>query len=198
MMLGVLVVLALVSLGLIGFGVSSYNGLVSLRNRYRNAFEQIDVQLKRRYDLIPNLVAVAKGYLKHEHETLVAVTRARAAAVLASDQARAAPGSASAMGALGAAEGALGSALGRLMVLTESYPELKAQTSMSDLSEELRSTENRVAFARQHYNDAVQSYDDRRLSFPSNVVANLFGFEAAARLESISDPRERQAPKVEL
>jgi LemA protein len=198
MVLGVLVGLAVLVVALGLWGLGAYNGLVALRNRYSNAFQQIDVQLKRRHDLVPNLVAVAKAYLKHEHDTLEDVVRARTDAVQASALARTAPGNAAAMSALGTAEGALGSALGRLMVLTENYPELKAQASLAELSEDLRSTENRIAFARQHYNDAVMAYDDKRLAFPALIFAKSAGFEAAAPLAIIDDPRERQAPKVEL
>ena len=195
---GILVAVLLLVLGIGWLSIAAYNGLVSLRNRYKNAFQQIDVQLKRRHDLVPNLVSVARAYLKHEHDTLDDVTRARTAAVHASEQARATPGNAAAMGALGAAEGALGSALGRLMVLSESYPELKAQASLAELSEDLRSTDNRIAFARQHYNDAVMKYDDKRQAFPTLLVANSLGFAEAAKLEVVSDERERQAPRVEL
>jgi LemA protein len=198
MVTGVLVAALVLVLILAALGVSLYNGLVSLRNRFKNAFQQIDVQLKRRHDLVPNLVSVAKAYLKHEHDTFEDVTRARAAAVQASEQARAAPGGAGAMGSLGAAESALGSALGRLLVVAERYPELKAQTSLSELSEDLRSTENRIAFARQHYNDAVMEYDNRRQAFPAVLFAGALGFEAAAPLEIITDEREKHAPKIEL
>jgi len=179
-------------------GVSIYNRLVTLRNGFENAFRQIDVQLKRRHDLILNLVSVARAYLKHEHDTLEDVTHARSEAVRASEQARAAPGNAAAMSGLGVAESALGSALGRLMVLAESYPELKAQASLSELSEDLRSTENRIAFARQHYNDAVMEYDNRRQAFPMVVLAGVLGFAEAARLEVITEESQKQAPKVEL
>ena len=196
MVTGISVAVLVLLLGWLG--VSGYNSLVSLRNRYKNAFQQIDVQLKRRHDLVPNLVSVARAYLKHEHDTLEDVTRARAAAVQASEQARAAPGNATAMGALGTAEGALGSALGRLMVLSENYPELKAQASLAELSEDLRSTENRIAFARQHYNDAVMEYDDKRQAFPALLIATSLGFAEAAKLEVVSDERERQVPRVEL
>lgn len=198
MVTGVLVALVVAVMLLGGLAVSIYNGLVALLNRFKNAFQQIDVQLKRRHDLVPNLVSVAKAYLEHEHDTLEDVTRARADAVRASDQARATPGSATAMSGLGSAESALGSALGRLMVLTENYPELKAQASLAELGEDLRSTENRIAFARQHYNDAVMEYDNRRQAFPAVLLAGALGFEAAAPLEIITDEREKQAPQVEL
>ena len=186
--LAVLVVLAF-------WGVGIYNGLVTARNAFKNAFAQIDVQLTRRYDLIPNLVEVAKGYLKHERETLEAVIQARAAAVSGLAAAKANPGDPAAMAALGGAESGLAGALSRLMVVAEAYPDLKANQNMMQLSEDLTSTENRIAFARQAYNDSVMGYNNKREVFPSNIIAGMFGFIAAALLE-ITDPGQREAPKV--
>ena len=186
--LAVLVVLAF-------WGVGIYNGLVTARNAFKNAFAQIDVQLTRRYDLIPNLVEVAKGYLKHERETLEAVIQARAAAVSGLAAAKANPGDPAAMAALGGAESGLAGALSRLMVVAEAYPDLKANQNMMQLTEELTSTENRIAFARQAYHDSVMAYNNRREVFPSNIIAGMFGFVAAALLE-ITDPAQREAPKV--
>ncbi len=177
------------------WGVGVYNGLVKLRNRYKNAFSQIDVQLKRRYDLIPNLVETVKGYLKHESQTLEAVVRARGAAVGASQQAAAQPGDVAAMEKLNAAEGALTGALGRLLVVCEAYPDLKANQNMLALQEELTSTENKIGFARQGYNDAATQYNTKREVFPSNIVAGIFNFGEAALFE-IADQGEREAPKV--
>lgn len=188
------IVLAVVAVLLV-YLVSIYNGLVTSRNAYKNAFAQIDVQLQRRYDLIPNLVETAKGYLKHERETLEAVVAARGAAVAGLAAAKAKPGDPQAMQQLGAAETALSGALGRLMMVAEAYPDLKANQNMMQLSEELTSTENRVAFARQAYNDAVMSYNNRREVFPNSFVANLFNFAAAQALD-IEKPEARQAPKV--
>lgn len=175
-----------------------YNRLVRLRNAIANAFAQIDVQLKRRYDLIPNLVETARKYLQHERDTLEAVTMARNQASAAATAARRDPGAAAAMAALGGAEGALGSALGRLMVVAEAYPELKADQTMRELSEELTSTENRVGFARQAYNDAVLDFNDGAGQFPANVVAGVFGFAPAAMLQSTRSDEERQAPRVQF
>ena len=175
--------------------VGMYNGLVTLRNRYKNAFSQIDVQLKRRYDLIPNLVEVAKGYIKHERETLEAVISARNAAYSAGQQAARSPGDQASMTALGGAEGQLTGALGRLFAVVEAYPDLKANQTMAQLIEELTSTENKVSFARQAYNDVVMSYNIAREIFPAVVVANLFGF-TQAQLFEITAAQEREAPKV--
>src|SRR3990170_2394805 len=163
--------------------VTIYNGLVALRNRYKNSYAQIDVQLKRRYDLIPNLVEAAKGYLTHERETLERVIAARGAAMGAAQKAAAAPGDAAAMQGLAQAEGVLGGALGRLMAVFEAYPDLKANQNILQVQEELTSTENKIAFARQGYNDAVMSYNTRRESLPDNVVAGLFAFKEAMLLE---------------
>ncbi len=175
--------------------VGMYNGLVTGRNGYKNAFAQIDVQLTRRYDLIPNLVEVAKGYMAHERQTLEAVIQARAAAVSGLAAAKASPGDPAAMQQLAGADQGLTGALGRLMVVSEQYPDLKANQNMMQLSEELTSTENRVAFARQAFNDSVMAYNNRREVFPSNIVAGMFNFAAAALLE-IAEPTKREAPKV--
>jgi len=176
--------------------ISIYNRLVALRNRFKNAFAQIDVQLKRRYDLIPNLVEAAKGYLQHERQTLEAVVQARAAAVSAEGRAAAAPGDPQAMRALSQAEGALGGALGRLLAVFEAYPDLKANQNIMQVQEELVSTENKVAFSRQAFNDAVMEYNTDRESFPQIVIAGPLGFGAAELLESTESAEERQAPKV--
>lgn len=188
-------IVLLVPVVLVVWAVGIYNGLVTARNAYKNAFAQIDVQLSRRHDLIPNLVEVAKGYLKHERETLDAVISARAKAVSGLGAAKADPGNAEAMANLGASEGALGSALGRLMVVAEAYPELKANQTMMQLSEELSSTENRVAFARQAFNDGVMAYNNRREVFPANILAGMFQFQPASLLEIVT-PDARVAPKV--
>ncbi len=186
------------ALALVAWGVGIYNSLVALANRYRNAFAQIDVQLKRRYDLIPNLVETAKAYLGHERETLEAVTNARNAAMAGLARAAKDPSDATAIQALGAAETALGGALGRLSVAVEAYPDLKANQNMMQLSEELSSTENRVAFARQAFNDAVAAYNTCRQSFPQVLIANRFGHAKDATLLEIDTPREtlQVAPKV--
>lgn len=178
------------------FAVTVYNKLVRLRNAIGNAFAQIDVQLKRRYDLIPNLVETARKYLQHERETLEAVTAARNQAFSAAGKARANPSDAAPMVALGAAETLLGGTLGRLMAVAEAYPELKADQNMRELSEELTSTENRVGFSRQAYNDAVLDFNNAAQQFPANLVGGLFGFKAAAMLESTTSAVERTAPKV--
>ncbi|MEH2078013.1 MAG: LemA family protein [Nostoc sp.] len=175
--------------------INGYNDLVKYRNRYKNAYSQIDVQLQRRYDLIPNLVETAKGYMKHERETLEAVIAARNSAINASSRAVQNPGDPQAMQQLGNAEGALTGALSRLMVLSESYPELKADRSMTQVMEELSSTENRIAFARQAFNDAVTLYNTKSESFPSNLVANTFNFTVAELLAEAT-PEMRNAPRV--
>jgi LemA protein len=187
--LGMAVVLVVMVVGL-------YNSLVSLRNRFKNAFSQIDVQLKRRYDLIPNLVETAKGYMKHEREAFEAVVRARNSAISASEAASLNPGDPSAMQNLAGAEGTLTGALGRIFALSESYPELKANQNMLALQEELTSTENRIAFARQAFNDAVTSYNIGREKFPNNLIANLFHFTPANLLESTETAEERKSVKV--
>lgn len=176
--------------------VTLYNGLVALRNRFKNAFAQIDVQLKRRYDLIPNLVETAKGYLAHERQTLEAVIAARSGAVNANQRAAANPADAEAMLKLGAAEAGLSGALGRLFALVESYPDLKANQNMMQLTEEISSTENKIAFARQAFNDAVMEYNTGIESFPQNVLVGMFHFLPARQLEVIDSPEERKAPKV--
>jgi len=173
-----------------------YNGLVTSRNRYKNAFAQIDVQLKRRYDLIPNLVETVKGYIKHERETLEAVIAARNSAVSASKNAAGNPGDPAAMKALAGAEAQLTGTLGRLFALAENYPDLKANQNMLQLQEELSSTENRIAFARQAFNDAVMVYNTGCEKFPANLIAGPFGFGPAELLASTESPEERKAPKV--
>ncbi len=189
----VLVVLAVLAFYVVGI----YNRLVSLRNRFQNAFAQIEVQLKRRYDLIPNLVETAKGYMSHERETLEAVIAARNQAMAGLQAAAQDPGNATAIKQLGSAEGALGGALGRLNVVMEAYPDLKANQNMMQLSEELTSTENRVAFARQAYNDQVMAYNSYRQSFPPVAVAGLFGHDEDAALLEFEDREQIQsAPKV--
>ena len=175
--------------------IGAYNRLVALRNRFKNAFAQIDVQLKRRYDLIPNLVETAKGYIKHERGTLEAVIAARNAASAASVRAAQAPGDAAAMKELSGAEAALTGTLGRLFAVAEAYPDLKANTTMMSLMEELTSTENKVAFARQAYNDSVMSYNTARETFPTNLIAGPFNF-GPAELFVIEKPEEKEAPKV--
>jgi len=178
------------------WAIAIYNGLVALRNRFKNAFAQIDVQLKRRYDLIPNLVEAAKGYLTHERETLEKVIAARNNAMGAAQKAAAAPGDAAAMQGLAQAEGQLGGALGRLMAVFEAYPDLKANQNILQVQEELTSTENKIAFSRQAYNDSVMEYNTKRESFPDTVFAGMFGFQAATLLESTESAEERKVPKV--
>jgi LemA protein len=175
--------------------VGAYNRLVALRNRFKNAYAQIDVQLKRRYDLIPNLVETAKGYIKHERGTLEAVIAARNAASAANVRAAQSPGDAAAMKDLSGAETALTSTLGRLFAVAEAYPDLKANSTMLTLMEELTSTENKVAFARQAYNDSVMAYNTQRETFPTNMVAGPFNF-GPAELFVIEKPEEKVAPKV--
>lgn len=194
--MSVIAIVLLLGIVVVGFLiVGIYNGLVTARNAYKNAFAQIDVQLNRRYDLIPNLVETAKGYMAHERETLEAVIQARAAAVSGLKAASANPGDAAAMTQLANADQGLTGALSRLMVVSEQYPDLKANQNMMQLSEELTSTENRVAFARQAYNDSVMGYNNKREVFPSNIIAGMFNFVAAALLE-ITEPAKREAPKV--
>lgn len=190
----VLIVIGVVLLLLIFWMVSVYNSLVVSRNQFKNAFAQIDVQLKRRYDLIPNLVECVKGYMAHESGTLEAVIKARNAAYTAEQKAAANPSDAAAMKELGQAEGQLGGALGRLLAVSEAYPDLKANTNMMSLQEELSSTENKVGFARQAFNDAVTSYNNKRAVFPSVIIAGMCGFTEAQLLEIESSARE--APKV--
>jgi LemA protein len=181
----------------VGYLISIYNGLVALRNRFQNAFAQIDVQLKRRYDLIPNLVEVAKGFMKHERETLEAVIKARNAASAAGQAASAAPGDANAIQSLATAETALTSTMTRFFALSEAYPDLRSNQNMLALQEELSSTENKVAFARQGFNDAVMRYNTAIETFPGNVVAGFGGFQRAALFE-ISAPEEREPVKVQF
>jgi LemA protein len=191
----ILGVLALIFLILVIWVVGIYNALIALRNRFKNAFAQIDVQLKRRYDLIPNLVETAKGYLKHERETLESVIKARNIALAASQAAAANPADAGAMKGLVGAEAGLAGALSRLMVVAEQYPNLKADQNMRQLTEELTSTENKIAFARQAYNDSVMRYNTSRETFPNVIFAGMFGFQPA-ELFRIEDATERDAPKV--
>jgi LemA protein len=193
-MIGLLVFLGLIVVLFMAV-VGMYNGLVVLRNRFKNAFAQIDVQLKRRYDLIPNLVETAKGYMSHERETLEAVIQARNQAASAEKAAIKNPADPQAMAGLIGAEGALTGALGRLFALSEAYPDLKANQNMMQLTEELTSTENKISFARQAYNDAVTAYNTKRETFPTNVIANLFNFMAATLFE-IEDAVQKEAPKV--
>jgi len=188
------VILALIVLFVL-FLVGVYNRLVAARNAYKNAFAQIDVQLTRRYDLIPNLVETAKGYIKHERETLEAVIRARNSAVSGLKAAAASPGDPAALQQLAGAENTLTGALGRLFAVAEAYPDLKANQNMMQLSEELTSTENKVAFARQAFNDAVMSYNTTREVFPNNFISGAFGFQPAQLLE-IESPEKRAVPKV--
>ena len=194
MMWGILIVVALIVV-VIAWLTGLYNKLVLLRNRYKNAFSQIDVQLKRRYDLIPNLVETAKGYMKHERETLEAVVAARNQAAGAARAAAANPGDPQAMQQLQAAEAGLTGTLGRLFALAEAYPDLKANQNMMALQEELTSTENRVAFARQAFNDAVTEYNTRRETMPTALLAGPLGFQPA-QLWEITAPQEREAVKV--
>ncbi len=177
--------------------IGTYNGLVAARNGYKNAFAQIDVQLQRRYDLIPNLVESVKGFIAHERETLEAVIAARGGALGALKMAQANPGDPAAMKQLSGAEGALTGALGKLQVTMEAYPDLKANQNILQLMEELSSTENRVGFARQAYNDAVMGYNNRREVFPSNFIAGMFAFQPAQALE-LEDPAARKAVKVQF
>jgi LemA protein len=186
---GMILLLVVVTAGI-------YNGLVTGRNRYKNAYSQIDVQLKRRYELIPNLVETAKGYMKHERETLEAVINARNSAVNANQQASGNPGDPTAMRALAGAESALSGTLGRLFALAENYPNLKANENMIRLQEELTSTENRVAFARQAFNDAVTGFNTSCEKFPANLIAGTFGFHPAELLESTESAEERKSVKV--
>lgn len=189
-----LIFLAIIA-AVVFYFIGIYNRLVALRQRFKNGYAQIDVQLQRRYDLIPNLVETAKAYLKHERETLEAVIAARNSAVSANQGAAAHPEDAKAIQQVMAAEGQLSGALGRLFALAEAYPDLKANTTMMQLSEELTSTENKVAFARQAYNDAVMNYNTYREQFPNSLLAGPFHFEAAQAFE-IDEPEARKAPKV--
>jgi LemA protein len=197
-MLGILIgigVVFVIVLGLFAYIVGLYNNLVALRNRFQNAFAQIDVQLKRRYDLIPNLVETAKGYMKHEKETLDAVIRARNTAMAAGQQAAANPGDPNAINNLSTAEVALAGSLNRFIGLAEAYPDLKANQNMLALQEELTSTENKISFARQAFNDAVTQFNTSVESFPSNLVAGFGNFQRAALWE-LSEPEQREPVKV--
>jgi LemA protein len=191
--MGLLIFLVVIVAILAFVFIGAYNELVTLRNRYKNAYAQIDVQLQRRYDLIPNLVETAKGYMKHERETLEAVIAARNSAYSASSNAAQNPGDAQAMQQLGNAEAQLTGSLGRLLALSESYPDLKADSSMNRVMEELSSTENKVGFARQGFNDAVTNYNTKREVFPNNLIAG--GFSPANLLEEAA-PEVRQAPRI--
>ncbi len=184
-------------IALVIFAIAIYNRLVAARNRYQNAFAQIDVQLTRRYDLIPNLVEVAKKYMTHERETLEAVIQARNGAVNQLKATSGDPGDPESVKKLSQAEQGVSGALGRLFALSENYPDLKANQNMMQLTEELSSTENKVAFARQAFNDAVMSYNILRESFPNNLIANTFAFQAAELLE-IEDPAKREAVQVDF
>jgi len=197
MTIALIVLLLIVGAGVLLalFAIGEYNSLVTLRNRYKNAFSQIDVQLKRRYDLIPNLVETAKGYIKHERETLEAVIAARNSAYSAGAKAAANPGDPQLMKELTGAEGGLTGALGRLFAVAEAYPDLKANQNMMQLTEELTSTENKISFARQAYNDSVMAYNTKREVFPTNIVSGMFNF-GPAELFQIENPDEKQAPKV--
>jgi LemA protein len=192
----IVTLLVILGLGLLlVFGlVGIYNRLVVARNRFKNAFAQIDVQLKRRYDLIPNLIEAVKGYMAHERETLDAVIKARQGAMAAEQKVAADPADPAAMKELNRAEGELGGTLGRLFALSEAYPDLKANQNMLALQEELSTTENKIGFARQAFNDSVMAYNNRREVFPSVMVAGIFGFTQAALLETAEE--EREAPKV--
>ena len=194
------VIIAAIALAVVGFILvliiaGMYNGLATLRNLFKNSFAQIDVQLKRRYDLIPNLVETAKGYLSHESETLMAVTQARNVAASCAQAVSADPSNAAAMQELMGAEAALGGAMSKLMVTVEAYPDLKGNENMMRLMDELTATENKIAFARQAFNDAVTSYNTKREMFPTNIIAGIFNFAAAALFE-ITNPEERENVKV--
>ncbi len=196
-MVGWLIFLGLIAL-LVFWAIGAYNRLVGLRNQFKNAFAQIDVQLKRRYDLIPNLVETAKGYMKHERETLEAVIKARNSAVTANTAAAANPADPGAIQNLSAAEGALRGALGKLFALAEAYPDLKANQNMMQLSEELTGTENKIAFARQAFNDSVMTFNTAVEQFPSNVIASAFSFKPAELLAATEAPEEKKAVKVQF
>lgn len=199
LVLGVIVAIVAVVIVLLVMVIAGYNGLVRARNAYKNAFAQIDVQMRRRFDLIPNLVETARAYMAHERQTLEAVVNARNMAMAGLSAAQANPGDPAAMQQLSAGQQRLDGALGRLIAVAESYPDLKANQTMMQLSEELTSTENKVAFSRQAYNDAVMSYNNRRETFPGNIYAGMFGFTAAALLELPPDrPEMREAPRVQF
>lgn len=190
-----LIIFVILIIVVIAWSIGIYNKLVTLRNRFKNAFAQIDVQLKRRYDLIPNLVETAKSYMKHERETLEAVIQARNQAQQAEQKAASQPEDPESMQNLMGAEQALTGSLGRLFALSENYPDLKANQNMMQLTEELSSTENKIAFARQAFNDSVMNYNTYREQFPNTIFAGAFGFSAAQQF-LIDKPEEREAPKV--
>lgn len=191
-----IVVLIVMAVVVVMIAINIYNRLVTLRNRYQNAFSQIDVQLRRRYDLIPNLVETVKGYMKHERETLEAVIAARNSAITASRQASQSPGDPAAMQQLAGAEATLTGTLGRLFALSEAYPDLKANQNMAQLMEELRTTENQIAFARQGFNDSVTRYNTAREVFPNSIIAGSFNFGPAELLEVVETPEMRETPRV--
>jgi LemA protein len=191
-----LIIAAAAALLILFWAVGAYNRLVNLRNQFKNAFAQIDVQLKRRYDLIPNLVETARAYMKHERETLEAVIAARNQAVSANAIAAAAPGDAAALHKMTAADGMLNATLGKMFALSEAYPELKANQNMMQLTEELTSTENRIAFSRQVYNDGVMEYNNSRQQFPGSIIAGVFAFPPAELLQATENAEERKAVKV--
>jgi LemA protein len=191
-----LIVLLVIIAVLVFWVIGVYNRLVTSRNRFKNAFSQIDIQLKRRYDLIPNLVEIAKGYMKHERETLEAVIAARNQAVTANTKASVDPSDAGAVQQLAAAEGTLTASLGKMFALSESYPDLKANQNMMQLTEEMTGTENKIAFSRQAYNDSVMQYNIGIEQFPGSVIANMFGFRAGELLQATESPEERKAIKV--
>lgn len=195
--MGWLILLGLIAI-VVFWAIGAYNRLVDLRNRFKNAFAQIDVQLKRRYDLIPNLVETAKAYMKHERETLEAVIKARNTAVTANAAAAANPGNPAAMQGLMTAEGVLTGALSKLFALAEAYPDLKANQNMMQLSEELTGTENKIAFSRQAFNDAVMTYNTATQQFPSNVIAGMFSFTPAELLQATENAEERKAVRVQF
>jgi LemA protein len=195
--MGFLIFIAIVAV-IVFWAIGAYNRLVRLRNQFKNAFAQIDVQLKRRYDLIPNLVETAKAYMKHERETLEAVIRARNSAVSANQAAAADPGSAAAIAGLTVAEGALTGALGKLFALAEAYPDLKANQNMMQLTEELTGTENKISFARQAFNDAVMTFNTAVQQFPTNILASIFSFTPAELLAATESAEERKAVKVQF
>ena len=180
------------------WAIATFNSLVGLRNKFKNAFSQIDVQLKRRYDLIPNLVETVKGYMKHEKETLEGVIQARSMASSAREQAAANPGDPQSMGALMSAEAGLGGALGKLFALSEGYPDLKANQNMASLQEELKTTENKIAFSRQHYNDSVMVYNNKREMFPASIIAGMGGFLPATMFEVSDEEREEIKDAVDV
>ncbi len=191
-----LIITLVVIAGVIFWAISTYNSMVAGRNRFKNGYAQIDVQLKRRYDLIPNLVEVAKGYMKHERETLEAVIQARNQAVTANAQVSVDPSDATAVQALSRSEGALASSLGKMFALSEAYPDLKANENMLQLTEELTSTENKISFARQAYNDSVMQYNTLIEQFPGNIFAGMFGFKVGELLQATEAPEERKVVKV--